>query len=278
MGLVWLLLSVSGCAWLNEQQRLIIYRPTPATADDATKLPSVGQTSFLELPQPDAGQRLAIWWLPNPDSRAPTLLYLHGTFRNLQGNAHKILALYDAGFSVLAVDYRGWGQSSALVPSEASLLQDARLAWAELARREPRAGQRLIYGHSMGSGLAVDLASELASPADFGGLILESAFSSFADVARQAGFWASLLQGFGSERFASIDKIGQVKAPLLMLHGSQDNTIAISLGERLFAAAKTPKQWVVIPGGGHSDLDLVAPETYRRALRGFTALYLSQPE
>jgi len=269
------LLAVSGCAWLHDQQRLLIYRPTLSTTGSATLAPTVAKLYWLDVPGQNVPMHLALWWLAQPHPDAPTLLYLHGTFRNLEGNAHKINALYQAGFSVLAVDYRGWGQSSVLVPSEESILEDARLTWAELVRYEPRAAKRVIYGHSMGSGVAVDLASHLSSPADYAGLILESAFSSFDEVAAQAGWWVRLLNAFNSERFDSISKITKVRAPLLMLHGGQDDTIPIRLGERLFAAANAPKQWLGIDTAAHSDLNQVNPALYQATLQGFSATYLS---
>ncbi len=276
MLLLWGLLAVSGCAGLDQRQRQIIYRPTASVAGTVAGLRAGDERFFVDLPQAGATERVALWWLPHPDQNAPTLLYLHGTFRNLEQNLPKIDALRDAGFAVLAVDYRGWGQSSVIIPSEQSIVQDARLAWAELTRREPRAGQRVIYGHSMGSGVAVELASRLSAPADYGGLILESAFTSFADVAHAAGFWAGLLSWFNGERFASIDKIARVQAPLLMMHGAQDSTIPMRLGQRLFAAANPPKQWLSIEGGQHSDLNLVARDQYQAALADFKARYLSQ--
>ena len=267
-------LGLSACAWLDAKQRHIIYRPSPSLATDPGP-PGAGDSRFfLDLPASPGPQRIALWWLPHPDAAAPTVLYLHGTLRHLQGNRHKMEALREAGFSVLAVDYRGWGQSSPITPSESSIMQDAALAWAELQRRAPDPARRVIYGHSMGSGVAVALASQLAS-ADFGGLILESAFTSFADVAATAGFWASVLARFNDERFASVDKISQIHAPLLMLHGSQDHTIPIALGEKLFASANAPKQWLRIEGGGHSDLSLVAHERYQAALVAFRMRYLS---
>lgn len=274
-GAIVLLAALTGCAWLGDQQRRIIYRPTPSTATTASATPIGLQFYFLGIPTERAPARIALWWLPNTNPQAPTLLYLHGTFRNLEGNAHKIAALQQAGFNVLALDYRGWGGSSAITPSEDSIVADARLAWSELVRREPRASQRVLYGHSMGSGVAVELASHLQYPDDYGGLILESAFTSFADVAHEAGFWASVLALFTTERFASIDKIAQVQAPLLMLHGAQDHTVPMVLGQRLFDAAREPKQWVAIESASHSDLNLVAAEAYQRALQTFRAKHLS---
>ena len=265
--------SLTACAWLDAKQRHLIYRPSTSLPSESGALGAGDSRFFLPVPGTPGPQRIELWWLPHPEPDAPTLLYLHGTLRHLPGNRHKIEALRTAGFSVLAVDYRGWGQSTPITPSEHSITQDTALAWAELQRRTPQAHQRVIYGHSMGSGAAVNLASALPASA-YGGLILESAFSSFADVARSAGFWAGVLAGFSNERFASVDKIAHIHAPLLMLHGSQDNTIPLALGEKLFAAANPPKQWARIEGGGHSDLNLVAHDAYQEALAAFRHRYL----
>jgi hypothetical protein len=271
------LLTISGCAWLDTQQRELLYRPTPAQATQVAHLQPSDSRYLVPLPNHSGAERLAFWWLPNKLPDAPTLLYLHGTFRNLYGNQRKIESLRSAGFSVLAVDYRGWGESSPRVPSEQSILQDADLAWREFTAHQSDPARRVIYGHSMGSGVAVDLASRLNWPGDYGGLVLESAFTSFDDVAREAGWLARVLAWFNRERFDSASKIGRIRAPLLMLHGSLDDTIPILLGKRLFAAANDPKRWVTIEGANHSDLDLVAPALYQSSLHDFATDYLAQP-
>ena len=276
--LVFSLLSASGCTWLDAKQRQAIYRPTQGVPAGFAGLRVGDERYFVNLPQTaatEANQRIEMWWLPHADKDAPTLLYFHGTFRNLFENLHKIDSLRAAGFAVLAVDYRGWGLSTSITPSEQTVLRDADLAWAELQRREPRAAQRVIYGHSMGSGVAVDLASRLRANVDYGALILESAFSSFADVAREAGVFASLLALVNNERFASIEKIGKVHAPILMIHGSADTTIPVILGKKLFDAANVPKQWLVIDGGAHSDLDEIGRAPYQTTLQDFKSKYLS---
>jgi len=273
-----LLFAGGGCAWLDQKQRQIIYRPTRQAAQEVLQLPAGTQTLLVDGPLGEETSRLAMWWLAHPDPSAPTLLYLHGTFRNLQGNRSKIETLRTAGFSVLAVDYRGWGQSTAIVPSEQSIQADAWVAWTELVRRQPKPSMRVIFGHSMGSGVAVTLASQLSGSQDFGALILESAFTSFADVADEAGFWASLAARFSREEFASIQRIAAIDAPLLMLHGEQDRTVPLVLGQRLFAAAKPPKEWVAFGGGGHSDLHRVAPASYLAAISAFRQRFLSQAQ
>lgn len=275
LGLVFALLSASGCAWLDTRQRMLIYRPTAGVPADFAGLPAGDERYLVSLKEADPDQHVAIWWLPHASPEAPTLLYLHGTFRNLFGNLRKIEALRSAGFSVLAVDYRGWGESSVRTPSEQSITADAHVAWAELKKRQPNAKKRVIYGHSLGSAVATDLASRLQSPSDYGGLVLESAFTSFNDVASSVGWMGRLLNMLYPDRFDSLGKIASVQGPLLMLHGHLDDTIPIHLGERLFAAANPPKQWLTIENAKHSNLDQADPALYRATLRAFAASYLS---
>ncbi len=130
--------ALVSCSWLEVKERELMYRPTPGRPADFAGL-RAGDVEFdVDVPGAAAGSsdRLYLWWLPSPDPRAPTLLYLHGTFRNLFQNLHKIESLREAGFAVVAVDYRGWGESSPIIPSEATIYADANVAWAELVRRQ----------------------------------------------------------------------------------------------------------------------------------------------
>jgi uncharacterized protein len=269
--------SMSGCAWLDAKQRQLALRPTPSqpavVADAVASLRAADERYFLTVvsatPAVDrapADQRLAIWWLPHADPQAPVLLYLHGTFRNLYQNLPKINALRQAGFAVLAVDYRGWGDSSAILPSEASIHADARRAWEELKKRAPDAPRRVIYGHSMGGAVAVTLASQLQVGLDYGALILESTFTRMADVAAEAGFWGRIAAAVTNLEFDSVSKVNRVDAPVLMLHGSADNTVPIQLGRRLRDAAASGVRWVEVAGGTHSRLFSDAPEVYQAAM------------
>jgi uncharacterized protein len=271
--------SLSSCAWLDNKQRQTIYRPTPGVPANFAGLKAPDESYFLTPQSSDgkATEQIDIWWLPNARAGAPTLLYLHGTFRNLPQNLGKMEALRRAGFSVLAVDYRGWGRSTAITPSEQSIVQDAELAFAELARREPRAAQRVIYGHSMGSGVATTLASRRKAGQDYGALILESAFTSMPEVARNASWLGFLAPLLTNERFDSLAKIKNVDAPLLMLHGSADKTIPQVLGERLFAAAPGEKTWVSIAGGTHSRLHEEDAAGYLLAVQSFMRKHLPKP-
>ena len=266
-----LLPTLPGCAWLTDKQSTLALRPTagrPAGLPPDVQLFRPRDERFA-LPQAIAGQvspdQVALWWLPHADPQAPTLLYLHGTFRNLYQNLSKIDALREAGFSIVAVDYRGWGDSTPITPTEATINADARLAWAEVQRRQPVPGRRVIFGHSMGGAVAVSLASNLLQGSDYGALALESTFTRLPDVAAEAGFWGRIAAGLTTLEFNSLAKIKRVDAPILMLHGDADRTVPIALGRRLRDAAPPGVRWLEVPGGTHSQLHSQAPEIYRRA-------------
>ena len=287
IGLLLLLLNLtlSGCAWLSGKERLAALRPsaerpTQYIGNDTVGLRPGDLRFLVAVPaaessaaaastasMPAMTEQLALWWLPQADPNAPTLLYLHGTLRSLYYNLPKIEALRDAGFAVLAVDYRGWGDSSAIIPSEATINADVDAAWAELKRRQPLAGQRVIFGHSMGGAAAVTLASRLHFPGDYAALVLESTFTSLPDVAATAGFWGRIGAAITTLRFDSLAKIGRVDAPLLIMHGSADKTVPIELGQRLRDAARPGVRWVAVPGGSHSRLHADAPEVYRQTMQ-----------
>ena len=265
-----------GCAGLERWQRQLALRPTSTLAGQAeAAVPSFrpGDERFL-VPVPSntpaaAPQQVAMWWLPQADARAPALLYLHGTFRNLYHNLPKIEALRQAGFAILAVDYRGWGDSTALVPSEGTIHADAALAWAELKRRQADPARRVVYGHSMGGAVAVRLASGLKHGQDYAALVLESTFTRMPDVASVAGFWGRVAAAATTLEFDSLSRISAVDAPVLMIHGSADRTVPVELGRRLRDKAPPSVRWVEIAGGTHSRLQSEAPAIYQQALRDF---------
>lgn len=273
----WLMLLVAsaclpGCAWLDERQRQIALRPSAADPGATAAMDwQPGDERLMQASTQAPGERMALWWLPHADPGAPTLLYLHGTLRTLYGNAPKIQALRAAGFSILAVDYRGWGDSTAIVPSETSIVADAWQAWAELVRRQPDPARRVLFGHSMGSAVAVILASQLRHRDDYGALALESAFTRMPDVAAEAGFWGRIGAAITTLQFDAVGRIAQVDAPLWMLHGDADATVPISLGRRLRDAARPTVHWVEFPGGSHSRLHQNDPARYLHAFRDLQA-------
>lgn len=192
------------------------------------------------------GERLAAWWrAPSAPGRA-VLLYLHGNGGTLLHRRARIAALTAEGRGLLILSYRGYAGSTGR-PSEEGLARDARAAHAFVAERHPDAPV-VLFGESLGSGVAVRLASERR----VAGLVLEAPFSSAVDVARTA-YWFVPVGWLMRDRFDSASRIGAVGAPVLILHGDRDAVVPIALGERLFAAAAEPKRFVRLRGVGHSE-------------------------
>ena len=278
--LVVALTLLSGCAWLDTKQRGWIYRPTPGVLADWKPITAHDEPIYLSPSglRPDANgatgpapQRLRAIWVPAEDPQAPAVLYLHGTFRNLFQNRPKIAAIHDAGFSVLAVEYRGWGESTPLLPSEASIVEDAELAWIEFQRRVPQARDRIIFGHSMGSGVAVELALRHREPPAYGALVLESAMTSMPDIARDQGMLGSFAALLTTQHFASVDKIADISVPKWFLTGSADNTVPSHQSQRLYDTAQGDKHLELFKGGSHSGLAQEFPERYRAVWRDVAA-------
>ena len=266
---VCMLSALSGCAWWDTKERELVYRPTPGRPADFKGLRPGDEMYFVNVPGVIAGtqDKLQMWWMPQADPNAPTLLYLHGTFRTLFRNYPKIEALRDAGFAVLAVDYRGWGESAPIVPSEKTILADADTAWGELVRHQPDPRKRVIFGHSMGGGVAIDLASRKHYLSDYAALITESTFTNLPDVAASVGVLGTVASWITRQKFDSVDKIGLVDAPILMMHGQDDNTVPVELGRKLRDAARPGVRWLEVPGGTHSGLHREAPQLYQQAVK-----------
>jgi len=190
------------------------------------------------------------------------MLYLHGARWNLTGSVTRIDRWRALGFSVLAVDYRGFGESTDIAPTEKTSYEDAEAAWDYLAKLAP--GRRhFIVGHSLGGAIATELA--LRRP-DAAGLVLEATFTSVSDMVKQSP-WGFLPVGLIlTQRFDALSKIGAVRMPVLVVHGARDTIVPVAMGERLYAAAPGPKRFIRVEGGGHHNLSGAGFAEYRTAL------------
>jgi uncharacterized protein len=200
------------------------------------------------------------------------LLYLHGARYDVRGSAHRMRRLQALGFAVLGVDYRGFGQSSKVLPSESMAYEDAAAAWTWLARNFPQR-ERFVFGHSLGGAIAVHLASRHD---DVRGLIVEGSFTSIPDLVRQFK-WGWLPVGpLITQRFDAGSYIQRVRAPVLVVHGSQDTLIPPALGQALYERASSPKRFVLVEGGTHHNTNAVGQPQYRQALGDLFGLSTSE--
>ncbi|XLX41626.1 alpha/beta hydrolase [Ectopseudomonas mendocina] len=264
-----LVLLPIGCAKLEQTERELVFRIEPGTARWFSGLPADIEDVQLQSPELGADESLHAWWWPAARQDAPALLYLHGSRWNLTGQLFRIEQLHTMGFSVLAVDYRGFGQSRGALPSERSVYQDALIAWEHLARLQPEADKRFIYGHSLGGAVAVNLAHELAGEdrAQAAGLIVESSFTNLGDVAAAVTNTSLPVRWLLSQEFDSLSKIGEVGIPVLIAHGRDDRYVPSRFSEALFDAASEPKQLLLIEGANHNNGLRMAGNSYRQALQ-----------
>ena len=264
-------LAVGGCGELAQKERELTFRVVPGDASWYSGLPEGVHEMDIALAADDGGtQRLHAWWWPAARDDAPAVLYFHGSRWNLTGQLFRIRQLHDFGFSVLAVDYRGFGKSDGGVPSEQSVYEDARAAWQRFAALVPDPRRRIVYGHSLGGAVAVDLAAWLDRHADgiepVRGLVIESSFTSLADVAKAMSYSWLPVQWILSQKFDSLQKIGEVRMPVLFVHGAADRFIPARFSHALYDAARAPKRLLIVDGATHNNSMRVAPDAYREAL------------
>ncbi len=253
---------MGGCATLDERQRAWIFQPSDRswgglTADGMDDV-------WIEFKSESTGQPVKLHglWLAAEKADAPVLLYLHGARWNVTGSSPRIRRMQELGFSVLAVDYRGFGKSTKDLPSETMAYEDARAAWDWLGGKYP-GRPRYIFGHSLGGAIAIDLATQVQ---DESGTIVEGTFTSIPDVASTFK-WGWLPVGpFITQRFESVRKVAKIGSPLLVVHGGNDNLIKPELGRKLFEAAQGKKAFVLVEGGSHHNTNSVGQAQYRNAL------------
>ncbi len=269
-----------GSARFQTQQRRWIFQATP-TAATAEELELQARrddmaSEWIAFTSPSTGKpiRLHALWAANANARAPVLLYLHGVRLDLRRSAYRIEQMRALGFSVLAIDYRGFGNSTDELPSETGVVEDAAAAWHWLAEHHPNA-RRYLFGHSLGGAVAVQLAARLGEgPAAEAptGVIVEGTFTSISDMFATFKWGWLPVSMLITERFDSLAAAPRIKAPLLVVHGSDDSLVPSRLGRLVYERATTAKRFLLIEGGTHSSTTWRGAEQYRAALREFFGL------
>jgi uncharacterized protein len=222
-------------------QRRFIYFPEPGrTSPAAAGLPDVSERIIAT---PD-GEKVVAWY-GKAQRGQPTLLYFQGNGGTLELRSETISRYLARGRGMFMMSYRGFSGSTG-APSEAANVADAKLAYDTLIKDGVSPDDIILYGESLGTGIAIQVAREKM----VAGVILDSPYTSILELASQYYPWlpVSLLL---EDRYESIRYIRDVHVPIFILHGEADDVVPVEMGRRLFAAANEPKELKTIPGGGH---------------------------
>lgn len=225
-------------------QRRLLYRPN----DSRPRLEDLALLGVREvvLRTPD-GLSLFSWYLP-PNSGRPVIAYFHGNGGHIGYRAERLRRFARDGYGVLLAEYRGYAGNPG-IPCEAGLYADAEASLDFLGREAIAPSRIVLWGESLGSGLAIYLAARHT----IAGLILEAPFTSVAAAAQHRYPFVPAAR-LVRDRFDSLSRIGQVTAPLLVLHGERDMIVPVRHGRTLLDAASAPKEGWFAPGGGHQNL------------------------
>ncbi len=232
--------------WLETSDKIKIHgwflksNPSPQLS------PASGRGSLANVPSPSGrGQ-----------GEGGILLFLHGNAGNISHRLFKVKGWLDRGYSVLMVDYRGYGQSKGSIEHEDDIVKDAEAAWKWAAEKTDRV---VLLGESLGTYAAIRLAGQFPAKA----LVLEAPFTSFVDLGKihysMVPGVELLLKNF---KFSNIDFIEQVKVPVIIIHGTRDEICPYEMAEKLFHKIRAPKEFVSVPGGMHNDLSIAAGDDY----------------
>jgi fermentation-respiration switch protein FrsA (DUF1100 family) len=225
-------------------QRQLLYFPD-RTRPELAGLASLGVREVaLET---DDGLSLLSWYLPAHPGR-PLILYFHGNGGHIGYRVERLLRFAREGYGVLMAEYRGYGGNPG-TPTETGFYADGRAALAFLEGEWIPPKRTVLYGESLGGGVAV----ELAAQREIAALVLEAPVTSVAEVAQHhyrlvPASWLVI------DRFDSLSKISRVRAPILVLHGERDRIVPVRYGRALFEAAPKPKEGWFAPEAGHEDL------------------------
>lgn len=257
-----------GCLGLWWYQSRMIFFPIRTIYETPEEYGVAYQELFI--PVSDTGEKIHGWMFPadNTSQGSKWLIYFHGNADNNSLNIPRAIKLRNLGFSVLLIDYRGYGLSEGNFPSEKSVYQDAEAAWNYLTDEErAKPSQILIYGFSLGGAVAIELASQ--NP-DAMGLVVESSFTSIMDMTEESSLLSIFpLKLLVNQHFNSIKKIESLSMPVLFIHGTEDRVVPHTMSKELYAAAPEPKKLVLVPGGGHYNSAFYDHPLYWQAIENF---------
>jgi alpha-beta hydrolase superfamily lysophospholipase len=261
---------------LRQWQNHLILQPTH-TAEDITpaRLHLTYEDVWLAWESAAGqGQKIHGWWLPGTSPQTETLLMLLGRKSDMGDHLttvprrSRLEFLHSLGISLLIIDYRGYGQSQGPFPTEQSLYEDAEKAWNYLVTTRKIPPQQIfMYGYSLGSAIAINLAIDHP---EAGGVIVEGAFTSIQDLVDQSGrFWMFPSDWLITQKFDSFSKIQSLKIPILLIHGTADEIVPVTMTQTLFGAAPQPKEMILVSQADHETTPMLGGDYYIAGIRKF---------
>lgn len=263
------------CLALYSYQTKLIFRPLPTFIRTPADIGLGYEDVWIPLTgaadsTPTAG-KLHAWWIPAPGSQK-TLLFCHGNYGNISYNTERIRFYHSLGFSILAFDYRGYGQSltaeNSPAPTESSTYADAEAAWQYLINtRQLKPNDITVYGHSMGGAIAIELATRYPQVAR---LIIESSFTTMKDAVDAKKMYRLFpVEQLLAHPFDSLSKVKTLKTPVLYVHGDQDFDVPMQFSKTLYAATPNPKQLWIAPDADHNGICSAQGDTYAAVVNDF---------
>lgn len=236
---------MAALALLTVMQRRFLYSPDTTRPDVSST--GIAGAREIAIHTTDGLELLA--WMVLPDAEAaPVVLYLHGNGGNIGNRTLRMVRLHSFGWGALFLEYRGYGGNPG-TPTESGMIEDVRAAYTALRNAGIPPNRIVLYGESLGTGLAVRLATEVP----VGAVILESPYTSIMAIGQQR-FPYVPVSWLLRDRFDLIGRIGAIAAPVLVMTGGQDTLVAPAMGHAVFAAAPGPKTFWLAPDAGHNDL------------------------
>jgi uncharacterized protein len=229
-------------------QRSLMYHPGKEMASPMVS--GVPEMVAINLKN-DEGMKIVSWYKASSTNK-PTLVYFQGNAGTIADRNHKVRPFIDHGIGVILVGYRGYGNNPGS-PTEEGLYADAATALEFLSRTGIKPNHWILYGESLGTGIAVEMAKRYGADTPAAALILEAPFTSMVDAGKSHYSWLPVNMLL-KDRYDSLSKINSINVPLLIIHGTDDNVVPMTLGQKLFNAAVEPKQAHWINNAAHNDL------------------------
>jgi len=256
LGKLWAIAYIASCILLFFMQTRLLFQPTATIA----KTPDAFNIPYQEVWLPVKGrsrkiEKLHGWWLPAANRKSlGTLLYLHGRGLNIGANISQSYRFRQLGFSVLLIDYRGYGRSQGSFPKESQVYEDGEVAYNYLVKqRQLLPSQILFYGHSMGGAVAIELAIRHPEAA---GLIVHNSFTSMVDMVENNAYMRFFpVRLLLTQRFDSLAKVKSLRMPILFVHGIADSFVPATMSKKLYASSPEYKKILLVPNARHNNGD-----------------------